>query len=328
MKKILLNILYLFLILFGLFWALDLLFTTVYQKGNYTKIQWLYKMKHQEFDFALNGSSRAYTTVNIESIEQETKLNGINISVDGSTITDQYLMLKIFLENNNTLKKLYLQVDPWSTNMEQISHFAIPKFFPYLKEETVFEHFKQFGAKWYAYRYIPFFRYAEYNTIWGGHQLLNDMFHLFPQDFDEDGCYFYTETEYRGTKELQDLRYEIDGKYKFLNQIITLCDNYDIELILFTAPVANIRINEEYMANMEQFRLMMEGKGVKYFNFGHIYGNEVKNFTDEIHLNPYGVSDFTERIQECILDKKEPLEINLAENINSKKLSTKKGVNK
>lgn len=303
MKKLFINLFTIFAILYAIFWSLDLLFTKVYQAGDYTKIQWLYKMQHQHFDFALNGSSRAYTTVNIETIEKDTDLDGINISVDGSTITDQYLMLKIFLENNNTIDKLYLQVDPWSTNKEEISVFGIPKFFPYLKEDAVFEHFKQFGPKWYAYRYIPFLRYAEYNTIWGVHQFLNDLFDLFPQDFNENGGYFYPAEKYRGATELQDLRYELDGDYKFLGQIISLCRENDIELILFTAPVSNINITEGYHKNMEQFRVKMANQGVKYINYGHVYENEVDNFTDEIHLNPSGVLDFTQRIKESLIGK-------------------------
>src|SRR5690554_4090222 len=110
MKKLFINILLFLIILFSIFWILDYAFTTVYKKGDYTKIQWLYNKKNQNYDYAIHGSSRAFTTIDVGKINSKTALKGINISVDGSTITDQYLMLKIFLGNNNNIKHLYLQV--------------------------------------------------------------------------------------------------------------------------------------------------------------------------------------------------------------------------
>ena len=296
MKKIFRNIFILCSILYAIFWVLDLGFTSVYKKGDYTKIQWLYNMNDQHYDYAVHGSSRAYTTINVKEIEKSIGLKGINLAVDGSTIPDQYLMVKIFLENNNTIDHLYLQIDPWATNIEEVSEFAIPKFFPYLKEERVFNHFKQFGAKWYAYKYIPFLRYAEYNTIWGVHQLLNEGFDLFPQDFDMYGCYFYTEENYRGEMALQKMAFDLDGDYKFLNQIINLCKENNVELTLFTSPVANIKLNEEYIENMSAFKNKMIADNINYFNYGDLFGNDTYFFTDEIHLNKYGVNDFTKTI--------------------------------
>lgn len=302
MKKFSINVLLLLTLLLSTFWVLDYTFTTVYKRGDYTKVQWLYNMHNEDFDFAVHGSSRAFTTINVGEIDSYTDLRGVNISVDGSSITDQYLMLKIFIENNNKVKHLYLQVDPWSTNSEEISEFAIPKFFPYLKERVVFDHFKQFGIKWYAYRYIPFLRYAEYNTIWGPHQLLNEAFDLFPQDFDQYGCYFYKEVNYRGETALQKMEFELNGGFKFLNQIIDLCKEKNIALTLFTSPIANIRIDEAYKSNMSVFKNMMNKKGVEYINYGSIYGNEKSFFTDEIHLNKFGVEDFTNRIQDLLIN--------------------------
>lgn len=300
MKKIFINLLLLLSLIYGVMWLLDYGFSYVYKRGDYTKIQWLYNMQNQQFDYAVHGSSRAYTTIDIKEIESQTGLKGMNIAVDGSTITDQYLMLKIFLENNNDIDHLYLQVDPWAADIEEISDFAIPKFFPYLKNEVVFNHFKQFGPKWYAYRYIPFLRYAEYNTIWGIHQLLNESFNIMPQDFDSYGSYFYTEEKYRGETELQEMSFDLDGNYKFLKQIIDLCDKHDVDITLFTSPVANIQLDKSYYENMKAFETAMTAEGVVYVNYGDLFKNNTHYFTDEIHLNKYGVSEFTNSLLKVI----------------------------
>jgi hypothetical protein len=297
MKRFFIQIFKLLIIIFIIFWILDIGFTYVFQKGNYTKIQWLAKIKDQQYDFAVHGNSRAYTTVDIEKIEALTGKKGINISVDGSSITDQYLMVKLFLNNNNTIRKLYLQIDPFSSNTEEVFDFAIPKFFPYIKDPIVFDHFKQFGLEWYAYRYVPFYRYAKYNTLWGFHELLNDGFNLLPQDFDKYGDYFYPDVNYKGTDKLRDLTFDSNGKYRFLYDIINLCKQNNVEVILFTAPVVDIKIDTDYKKNIKDFTTkMLEEKNVKYYNYGDIYGNDPKYFYNEIHITKAGAEDFTERM--------------------------------
>lgn len=297
MKKFFIQLFKLLVICYVLFWLMDVGFTHVFKKGNYTKVQWLAKVKNQNYDFIIHGNSRAFTTIDIPKIEAATGKKGINISVDGSSITDQYIMLKLFLLNNNKFKKMYLQIDPFSSNTEEIFDFAVPKFFPYLKDTVVFDHFKQFGYEWYAYRYIPFYRYAKYNTLWGIHEVINDQFGILPQDFDQYGDFFYPGTDYKGPEKLRDLTFDLKGRYKFLNQIIQLCKDNNIEVILFTAPVADIRIDAKYKQNIIEFtNLMLKEKGVHYYNYGDLYGNDPKYFYNVIHITKAGAENFTEHI--------------------------------
>ncbi|RXK81812.1 hypothetical protein [Filimonas effusa] len=296
MKRFFIKLFVLLAITFSLFWVLDLAFTYVFKKGYYTKIQWLATVKDQHFNYAMHGSSRAFTTIDVPMIDSARKIKGINISVDGSSIPDQYIMLKLFLKNGNTIDKLFLQIDPFSSNTEDIFDFAIPKFLPYLKDSAIFNHFKQFGPEWYAFRYIPFYRYAKYNTLWGAHEVLIDQFHLLPTDFDQYGDYFYPEVNYKGPEKLRDLTFDLNGKYKFLNQIISLCDEHKIKLILFTAPVADIIIDSAYKKNIAAFTSMMKAKGVDYYNYGDLYGHDPKFFYNEIHITRKGAEDFTRQM--------------------------------
>jgi hypothetical protein len=296
MKQFFIRLFILLAITWSVFWVLDIAFTHVFKKGYYTKIQWLYKMEGQHFDYALHGSSRAFTTIDIPGIDSAKKLKGINISVDGSSIPDQYIMLKLFLKNGNTVKKLYLQIDPFSSNTEDLFDFAIPKFLPYMKEKMVFDHFKQFGGEWYAFRYIPFYRYAKYNTLWGAHEVLIDQFHILPQDFDQYGDFFYPNVNYKGPEKLRHLTFDLNGKYKFLNQIIDLCKEHHIQLVLFTAPVADIIIDADYKQNIAAFTQMMKAKDVAYYNYGDLYGNDPKFFYNEIHITKEGAADFTNKL--------------------------------
>ncbi|MES2826842.1 MAG: hypothetical protein V4687_01750 [Bacteroidota bacterium] len=296
MKKFFQHLTVLALICLLVFWLLDMGFTYVFQKGYYTKIQWLYGVKEKEYDFAIHGNSRAFTTVDIPMIEAKTGKKGINISVDGSSIPDQFLMLKLFLNNNNKVKKVYLQVDPFSSDTETLFDFAIPKFLPYIKEDIVFDHFKQFGNEWYAYRYIPFYRYAKYNTLWGPHEVLIDKFKILHTDFDKYGDFFYPDVSYKGPDSLRHMTFDLKGKYKFLNQIIDLCKEKNVQLVLFTAPVVDIILDDAYKANTLAFAELMKRKGVQYFNYGDLYGNDPKYFYNQIHITKQGAEDFTSKM--------------------------------
>lgn len=296
MNKFLKKLFFLSALMYLVFWILDIGFTYVFQEGYYTKIQWLYKKNNEKYHFAVHGNSRAYTTIDIAAIEAETGKKGINISVDGSSIPDQYIMLKIFLQHHNSMEKLYLQVDPFSSETEQIFDFAVPKFFPYIKEEVVFEHFKQFGPEWYAYRYLPFYRYAKYNTLWGLHEVLIDKFHILDQDFDEYGDYFYPNIVYKGPEKLRTLEFNLRNNFRFLNEIIQLCKQHNIELVLFTAPIADIDLNSDYYKNISGFQELMRLKGIQYHNYGDLYKNDPSLFYNEIHINKNGAEDFTKKI--------------------------------
>jgi hypothetical protein len=317
----------LLLITFAVFFLLDEVFTAVFKNGTYNKSQWLNHIHDQQYDYIIHGSSRAYTTLNVGKLNKETGLKGLNISVDGSWIADQKLMLEMFLDKGNKMKKLYLQIDPWAVNKDSMSHFAIPKFFPYLKEDLVFNHYKDYGAQWYAYRYVPFYRYAEFNSTWGIHQVLVDMFNLMKPDFDEYGGHFYTETTYRGSIKMGDpsvqnyffspIKLDKYGKpeldengkskpaeLKYLNKIIDICKKNNIELICFTAPVSNVNADEAYRKNIDELRKILESKEVKYYDFAPVYATQFDHFTDEIHLNPKGVAAFHEEFKKILIPEK------------------------
>ncbi|RDC65403.1 hypothetical protein [Adhaeribacter pallidiroseus] len=303
MKKLFLNLFTLLVLLYGFFWILDEVFTRVYKKGEYTKTQWIYKMEGQQFDYAIHGSSRGYTTIDVGDINKATHLKGINLSVDGAYIADQYLTLKLFLEHGNKINHLYLQVDPVSSGTEKINSTTIPKFFPYIKEKEVFNHFKQFGYIWYVYRYVPFYRYAEYNTIWGIHQFLNDSFQLFPKEYDKYGGRFYPVSNYkRSYKKQQAYEFDLTNNYKYLNKVIALCKSKNVKLTLFTAPYSNVAVTEKYKQNVEAFKQMMSRKGVDYINYATIYNNELNMFYDEVHLNKKGVKTFTLEVKENLIE--------------------------
>lgn len=302
MKEIIKNLFILISILFVLFYTLDTAFTEIYKKGNFYKTQWLNHMKCRDFDYAILGSSRSYTTIDVGDINQNTGCRGINISIDGSVTSTHDLVLKLFIQNNNQVEKLLLQVDPWHVNLEQPAKFSFPRFFPYYDNKLVYEHYKNFGIKFVFYKYIPFLRYAEYNTNWGLHQLLNSIYSIKEHPFDEYGTLIYPTLEYQDDKMPTEYVFNISKPTLYLDNIIETCHSEDIELICFTSPYASVLCTEKYYNSISTFTKYLEEKGVKYYNFGDLFNERFELFTDKTHLNRNGVKVFTPKIT-AILQK-------------------------
>ncbi|QCK13880.1 hypothetical protein [Mangrovivirga cuniculi] len=300
MKKLIKYLLLFLVIVYSTFWLLDVLFTNIYQQGSYYKTQWLNNKENNVYDFAIHGSSRPYTCIDTEEIVEETKMDGINISLDGSTTPTHALMLEMFLNRGNKIKTLYLNVDNWEANTEVIGKFSYPRFFPYYKEEAVYDHYKEFGLKWKLYRYLPFVRYAEQNTTWGLHQLANSLLNFKRPAYDSYGTKIYESTDYHGTRELFEYDFDTTGQMKYLNRIISMCNENDIELVVFVCPFANAETDEEYYAGINEFEIYLQKRGVEFYNFGDKYNKEFDLFVDEDHLNKYGVELFTKDMIEMI----------------------------
>ncbi|TAH27677.1 MAG: hypothetical protein EAZ07_00330 [Cytophagales bacterium] len=283
------------------FMILEYIFTSVYQNGKYYKTQWIGHIKNQNFDYIIHGSSRPYTCLDVASLNKSTGLKGLNLSLDGAVTPTYYLMLKMFLANGNTTKKIYLNIDNWEAGTEIVGNFTYPHFFPYLKDSIVFNHYKVYGLKWYAYRYIPFLRYAEFNTAWGIHQFANSIFHFKKPDYDEVGTKIYKTTSYHGPNELQTFEFNTKEKMKYLDAIIQLCKKEKIELYIFTAPLCILNNTSGYYKSVNDFKTLMNAKGIPYFNHGDLYVQKYNLFVDEDHLNKFGVPLYTEEFRKLLI---------------------------
>ena len=302
MKKFYKNIIVLLLLLLAIFWGLDAIFTSVYKKGDYNKEQWLYNKNNESYDYGVLGSSRVYTTLDIKTLNEQTGKKGINLGLDGSLVSSQSLMLEILLSHGNTFKEIFFQIDPYNVNKDTISLFAQPRFLPFIKDELVFNHYRDFGVQWYVYRYVPYYRYAEFNFDWGPHNFLNHLAKVGKPDYDNAGGYFYSEYAFRGKKDRREYLFEMNAEYKYLNKVIDLCREHNIKLTLFTAPYASIDQTSKYTRNKEEFRELMKQKGVDYVDFGPLYNQRFDYFVDEDHLNLDGVEVFTKEFGRKFID--------------------------
>jgi len=186
-KKIVVFIILVLLIAKGV----DMIITHYFLQSDYYKPLWLNKIKNLKTDYVLLGNSRVYSTIDVGAIEKSTHLKGLNLGLDGSNFSSQLLMLKIFYENNNSTKKVLLQVDPTVYTAGDNDAFATYNFLPLLGKKYVFDHYKSLGKEYYLYKYIPLLKYGKFNFKWSIENLVKLKLNQWNPPFDQYGSYLH-----------------------------------------------------------------------------------------------------------------------------------------
>ncbi len=111
-------------------------------------------------------------------------------------------------------------------------------------------------------------------------------YHMLPDEFDKTNQF----------KNLDGRDWEInDTQVKYLEKIVSLCKDNNIDVIFVTAPIANVSL--DYIKNYDdihnEIQKIADGNNVRYLDFNTANRNEKlfthDNFRDDAHLNHSGV---------------------------------------
>ncbi len=86
--------------------------------NTYNKQNWVLKISGYELDYAVMGSSRVAYVVDIKSLDSTYNRKGINIGVSGSSLAEEYIVLREFLKKNE-VKELLLNLDELALNSRE-----------------------------------------------------------------------------------------------------------------------------------------------------------------------------------------------------------------
>ena len=122
------------------------------------KLQYILKLKHQQFDVVFLGSSRVANHIDTKLFSEISNKKSINLGVEGAGINDNLLQLQLLLAQNK-VKVLYLQID---TNLETTlpSNISTAEAMPFIANPSIEKHTKIYSDAFIALYYIPFYRYA------------------------------------------------------------------------------------------------------------------------------------------------------------------------
>ncbi len=298
MKRLVINCIIFFAIVFCVLIVLDKYYTKYYTQhlNVCQKPDWIFNHQQQTFDFAFMGNSRVYNMVDIVGMEKQLGKKGINLGVTGSNFSEQYLVLDQFYKKKNTIKTLILQVDMIGMDYTKIPfNLHFPTYMNLLNDEAVQEVYKENASlhKYLIWKYIPFARYMEFSNKYVLYKTIKGGFEC------KEYAVFDTlrGTTYENMKFKDSNRYRywnvnpIDVKY--LNKIIALCKQKETRVIFYTAPIYSK--NRPYHLNcgnsIKTIKAIADSVGIPYFDFNgshYLPGNDTLNFYDNFHMNETG----------------------------------------
>ena len=128
------------------------------------KVNWIYSHAGA-FDYAFVGSSAAYAGLDGKALSDGLDGSVINLGLDGTAHPEQYMVLAAFLESND-VGTIILQVDAWGLDENAYGYpFHEYLHLPYLDKPVVAEVVaERRGGRLAAWKYVPFLKYAEFNT--------------------------------------------------------------------------------------------------------------------------------------------------------------------
>jgi hypothetical protein len=280
-------------------------------KDQYYKAYWILSKKNQKLDFVAVGSSRAASNVNIKALQNETGLKGQNIGVGGSSPVDEYLFLYNWLKNGNKADVMLLALDDDGLDTSSYGYFFHPYyFFPYLNRgETYAVTREAVGYRAMLYRYIPFFKYAEFNNQVGMPNIARIMEPPVNREFDEfgykpnDGKFVLNVAKVEKKTVLRNSPIAV----KYFLETIKLAKEHSMKVILFYPPdtyhVQNSRANREEI--MAEYARMAKEQNVELHVYDHLlqFQDTDKYFKDTRHLNVQGSELFAKELAKLLVKK-------------------------
>jgi hypothetical protein len=279
---------------------------------------WAMKQTNGHYDYAILGSSRAEGAFDMILLDSLTHQSGINIASNGSGFVDNYLVLNKFLQNNNQIKTLYLQVDNYSLDPEGnfSNAFHAFNFLPYWKEKTYQEAIKHYLTQKdiLLFNCLPWMRFYVYNKYFSpvevGRRLMLSRKKsskrmdqklranlVKPVGYGDSTRFFHSPHSDSFSINPFDVAY--------LEKIVELAKEKNINIIAFTAPDFSAQRNRFVNYSQTEIELteILKRNKLKYIPnlFDQYENSDMMLFKDPEHLNNYGVWRYTQKFAQQII---------------------------
>ncbi|WP_019038875.1 hypothetical protein [Psychroflexus tropicus] len=270
------------LLVLGSFWSL--------RQSEFYKPSFAVNQIKLDLDYVVLGSSTGLTTLNTKLIDSLTGWQGLNLSMDDTALPTHYLMLKHFLENGGQTQRCVLAITHWdvanaSPSIGNNDH----RFLPFIAEDYVEDHFTILEDEAWSplttSQWVPIYGLGYYNTELFYPSLISLAKPTYRNRYDDKGNYVYPKLG----KPLKVKRPEVSD-YQFnnlyLEKIQLLCQQNNIELILYQSPMLN-----QHQNTPDNFQ---------FINHSGLLYQKTNLFYDEIHVNKKGRKKATEEFVKAI----------------------------
>lgn len=239
----------------------------------------VHQVSEKEFDYIVLGASTGLTTLNTKFIDSVLQTNGLNLSMDDTALSSQYLMLQHFLAQGKTTKFCVLAPSAASFDAPTVDISDNDyRFLPYISEDYVSNYFKPFTsvrAKWIRYsKWIPMLGVSYFNV-----EIFYPSIFAFIQPekrnrFDVNGNYTYPVKKNKDARITSFKAMPVVFKNDYVAKIQALCKANNIQLICYFSPIQGRKV-------------ITENISFTIINHSDILKNQAF-FYDTIHVNAIG----------------------------------------
>lgn len=240
----------------------------------------------KDFDYIVLGASTGLTTLNTAVIDSVLQTNGINLSMDDTSLSSQYLMLQHFLAEGKTTKYCILapSAASFDANPQDISDNDY-RFLPFIHRDYVSDYFKSYtgsaasiisNSSWFPVQGVSY-----YNAEVFYPSLLAVFAPKKRNRFDARGNYTYP-SQHNIDKPINEFKtMSISFKNNYVRKIKALCDQNNITLICYFSPIAGKKVE----VALADFNII---------NHSDVLKNSLY-FYDAIHVNSKGRQQASEQ---------------------------------
>ena len=287
-----------FVLLLAICVGLAAVYDAAARRDPIVKVNWIFAMDGRRFDFIVLGSSRAYHTVDVPTVERAVNGTGVNLGLNGAAFPELSLVLERFLAHNET-RRIALEVDPFGFDRRWLrDQFHAYLYVPYIDEPIVAEGLeREFGARALAWRWVPLFKYAQYNERIGLRSVL-EVIHHPPPEFDAWGSRLSTgRISDSAVRAIRDTVYRVDeDRVRAFERILDIAASRQVQVTMFMAPqlgaAARAVVNREQM--LAFYRDLARRHGITFIVFDDpAIENDPSLFSDGEHLNREGAMKFS-----------------------------------
>lgn len=292
MKKFVLSLFLLGSIVLGVSGAIDYVFTSVFQKGKTYKSQWLHSIENSAYDVGVIGNSRAWWNINMNEFNDKLGLRCINLSNNHFSNNEILLRLKEFYANGNSIDVLLIQTEYWEFfRQEEGFSKTVYNNIPFLNDSLTYTFLSERSDEWKKLKYIPLWRYSEYNRQWGVEEFLITILGKRNSVYDSTGT-FFSNNRFYGDPTIELKKADSFSINPNFMAVYEFCLSQDIQVGFFTAPIYHAIIHQ---ASQDQMEKQLNSIGAPYRNYLDIYSDSTF-FNNNTHLSIKGGKPFTDTL--------------------------------
>jgi hypothetical protein len=281
-----------------LLYIADILYTYLLRRDPANKAAWAMQHPAKNLDHLFLGNSRSLALARTGEWADSSNKKMYNLGMDGSNLMQQYFLLYHFYKAGNKTNYIHLQLDPWGLQLKPSNYFRTWTFLPFINDDTIQQNLKAvYGKRTYLWRYVPFYRYAEFNARLGMVSALNLFNPVAKKVYNSTGD-LQAVSEKVGNlnkirnKEVSRIK-SLPINLAYIERMISLATQHGSKVHIYTAPVVtqyySLYSNTDSVIQ-QQILPLCQKYHCTYDNYSiQPWSSDTTYFYDHHHMNKKGL---------------------------------------